>query len=340
MLDITDRSPVCVVAEISGNHNGSLDRAVELIHQAKAAGADAVKFQTYTADTITMDAPGEWFVIQEGPWKGRRLYDLYQEASTPREWHQELFATARALGLYCFSAPFHPFDVAFLERLDCPAYKVASFEVVDIPLLERIARTRKPVVMSTGMATDDEIGQAITALFGCRHLVLLHCVSAYPTKPSEMRLRAMADLRDKYQVDVGLSDHSLGHTAAVAAVTLGALMIEKHLTLSRSDGGPDAAFSMEPKEFADMVRAIRDTEAALGTPEEMPQKANLMLRKSLFFATDLKAGDTVWDSDVRCIRPGHGLAPKELHKVIGRTVSVDVKRGTPVTWGAINGAKV
>ncbi len=333
---------VCVVAELSGNHNGSLDRAMELVYQAKYAGADAIKLQTYTAETITMDAPGPWFEIQEGPWKGRRLYDLYKEASTPWEWHQELFTLAKSLGMHCFSTPFHPYGVAFLETLDCPTYKVASFEVVDIPLLECIAKTGKPVIMSTGMASQDEIDLAVaTLLRGCSQLVLLHCVSAYPAKPNEMRLLRIRELQAEYGCHVGLSDHTIGHTAAVVAVTLGAVMIEKHLTLQRSDGGPDAAFSAEPKEFCLMVEAIREAEASLVMTKQrgVAESSNVMLRKSLFFASDLVAGETVRACDVRCIRPGHGLAPKELPQVIGWKVSRDVQRGEPVTWNCISAQK-
>ncbi len=334
-------APTWIVAELSGNHNGSLARALELVACAKRAGADAVKLQTYTADTITMDAPGEWFVVRGGPWDGRRLHDLYREASTPWEWHAELFAAARAAGLACFSTPFDPTSVDFLETLDCPVYKVASFEVVDLPLLERVGATRKPVIMSTGMATLAEIDVALATLraSGCAGVALLNCVSSYPAPAGEMHLANIAPLAERGDAPAGLSDHTLGQTAAIAAVALGARLIEKHLCLRRADGGPDAGFSLEPEEFADLVRAVRETESAIGVAPRFgagqAEAGNLAFRKSLFFARDLPAGHVITRDDIRVIRPGHGLPPAALPEVIGRATRVAVARGTPVAWPAL-----
>jgi pseudaminic acid synthase len=331
-------APTFVVAELSGNHNGDLERAIALIRAAKDAGADAVKLQTYTADTITMDAPGEWFAIKGGPWDGRRLYELYQEASTPWAWHERLFTEARALGLACFSTPFDPTSVAFLEQLGCPLYKVASFEVVDIPLLACIAATRKPVIMSTGMATLAEIDLAVRTLRqgGCGELVLLNCVSAYPAAPRDMHLRNIPHLAAVFGCAVGLSDHTLSHTATIAAVALGACMVEKHLCLRRSDGGPDAGFSLEPGELAALVTAVREAEQAVAAPVAFgagqAEAGNIVFRKSLFAARDIAVGAVIAADDVRCIRPGHGLAPALLPQVLGRTARRAIPRGTPLSW--------
>jgi pseudaminic acid synthase len=329
---------VLIIAELSGNHNGSRARALELVRAAHAAGADAVKLQTYTADTITMDAPGDCFHIRGGPWDGRRLYELYQEASTPWEWHAELFAEAQRLGLICFSTPFDPTAVDFLEALGVPWHKVASFEVVDIPLLQRIAATRKPVIMSTGMASAEEIDEAVATLRqgGCPQLALLTCVSAYPCAPADFRLRNLPALAQRFGCIAGLSDHSLDGTAAIAAVALGGRVWEEHLCLRRADGGPDSGFSLEPQEFAAQVAAVRAAEAALaGVPEFGPGQAdagNIVFRKSLFAARDLPAGMRLSAADVRCIRPGHGLKPRDLPRVLGATTRVAIARGTPLAW--------
>lgn len=328
--------PVCVIAELSGNHNGSLARAKELIHAASEAGADAIKLQTYTADTITMDVDNEYFTIVGGPWDGRRLYDLYSEASTPWDWHEELFAEAAERGLPCFSSPFDPSAVEFLESLGSPCYKVASFEVIDTPLLEVIAATRKPVVMSTGMASIEEIDEAVATLRdgGADELVLLTCVSAYPAPPDSIRLGNIPDLARRYGCLSGLSDHSPGHHLAVAAVAQGASLVEKHLCMSRSDGGPDAGFSLEPSEFGQLVAAIRDVERAMAQPPTYgpcgADAPNIAFRKSLFWCNDLAEGDMVTSSDIRVIRPGHGLPPSEYGAVLGRRVRRAVARGTPV----------
>jgi pseudaminic acid synthase len=342
LIDPTGRT--LIIAELSGNHNGSLERARELVRAAHAAGVDAVKLQTYTADTITMDAPGEWFAIRGGPWDGRRLHDLYREAATPWEWHAELFAEARSLGLAVFSTPFDPTAVDFLESLGVPWHKVASFEVVDLPLLQRIAATRKPVIMSTGMANAQEIGEAVDTLRagGCPEIVLLACVSAYPAAPADFRLRNIPELAQRFGCAVGLSDHSIGSTAAVAAVALGARVLEKHLCLRRADGGPDSGFSMEPDEFRALVQAVRDAEAALaGAPAFGPGQAdagNVIFRKSLFAGRDIPVGAVITADDVRCIRPGHGLKPRELPRVIGTSTRVAIARGTPLSWDLLNPA--
>lgn len=337
-LPLGPSHPVVVVAELSGNHTGDLDTALRLIHVAKMVGADAVKLQTYTADTITMDAPGPWFAITEGPWAGRRLHELYAEASTPWDWHRQLFEEAARLDLPCFSTPFDHTAVDFLEDLRCPCYKVASFEVVDIPLLERIAATRKPVVMSTGMASEAEIGLAVRTLRegGCPGLALLNCVSAYPADAADMHIGNIPRLAATFACEAGLSDHTRDDIASIAAVSLGARLIEKHLCLDRAAGGPDAGFSLEPDEFARLVGAVRATEQAVRPSAVFgPGRAdvgNLVFRKSLFAARDISAGKTLTEQDIRCIRPGHGLPPAELRRVLGRTARIAIARGVPLAW--------
>jgi pseudaminic acid synthase len=334
----TQDDGVLVIAELSGNHNGSEERALALVRAAKEAGADAVKLQTYTADTITMDADGDWFTIKGGPWGGRKLYDLYGEASTPWEWHAALFAEARRLGMLCFSSPFDSTAVDFLESLESPCYKVASFEVVDIPLLEKVAQTRKPVIMSTGMATDGEIEEAVATLRqgGTPEVALLSCVSAYPAPAEEYRLRNVAELSRRFGCTAGLSDHTLTSTVAIAAVALGARIVEKHLCLRRTDGGPDAAFSLEPSEFRSLVAAVRDVQAGMRAPlgfgPGSAELANVAFRKSLFAARDIPRGTILTSDDVRCIRPGHGIKPRELRRVVGSRSLADIRRGTPLSW--------
>lgn len=327
-------APSLLVAELSGNHNGDLQRAKDILTAAAAAGADAVKLQTYTADTITMDVDNEYFCIADGPWAGRRLYELYDEAHTPWEWHAELFAEAQRLGMLCFSSPFDPTSVDFLEELGCPCYKVASFEVVDVPLLRRIAATGKPVIMSTGMASSDEIEKAVTVLrSGGGALVLLACVSAYPAAAEDLKLRNIPWLAERFACLAGLSDHSAGHLAAVAAVALGAVVIEKHLTLRRADGGPDSAFSMEPEEFADLVSAVRTIETALaqGVVEGpgLSETANLQFRKSIFVARDIAEGTVIGPQDLRVVRPGFGASPDTLDAVLGTVARRSYRRGEP-----------
>ena len=332
--------PPYVIAEMSGNHNGDIGRALALIDAAKAAGADAVKLQTYTADTITIDHDGPGFVVEGGLWDGRRLYELYQEAHTPWAWHEQLFAHARAIGIACFSSPFDPSAVAFLERLDAPAYKVASFEIVDTPLIAAMARTGKPLIVSTGLASPEDIAEAVAASreAGGRDLVLLHCTSGYPTPPSQMHLRTMMDLGAAHSTLVGLSDHTMGTAVSVAAVALGACVIEKHFTLARADGGPDAAFSLEPDELARLVADCRDAWEALGSvhyEEVAAEAASRDHRRSLYVVADIKAGEPLTERNIRSIRPGHGLAPKHFFGLLGRTAARDLKRGEPLAWDLV-----
>lgn len=333
--------PCFVVAELSANHGGSLDRALQLVHLAAEAGADAVKIQTYTADTITLDSDAECFRIRGTIWDGRRLHDLYQEAHTPWEWHAAIFAEARKLGLIAFSTPFDPTAVDFLETLEVPCHKIASFELVDIGLLEKAGATRKPIILSTGMATLAEIDEAVRTLraAGCPALALLKCTSAYPAPAEEMNLRTIPHLAEAFGVSAGLSDHTLGATAAVAAVALGADVIEKHLCVSRSQPGPDSAFSMEPPEFREMVTAIRFAESALGrvrydvTPREGVSRTH---RRSLFVAEDIAAGEKLTERNIRSVRPADGLHPRHLPDVLGRTAVRSLKKGTPLSWDLLS----
>lgn len=333
--------PVYLVAELSANHAQDLACARDLVRAAAAAGADAVKLQTYTADTITLDCQGDPFRIRSGtPWDGALLHDLYRSAEMPWEWHEELFTLARSLGLTGFSSPFDPTAVDLLERLAVPAYKVAAFELVDLPLLRYIARTGKPMILSTGMATFEEIAEACTAIraVGPVPLALLRTSSAYPADPGEMDLRTIPDLAERFGVVAGLSDHTLGMAVPVAAVTLGAHIIEKHLTLSRAQGGPDSAFSLEPDEFAAMVEAVRTAEAAGGTIRYGPtagERASLPFRRSLFVVRDVQAGERLTAGNVRSIRPAAGLHPRHLDQVLGRRATRDIPRGTPLSWDLV-----
>ena len=332
--------PPYVVAEMSGNHNGDVKRAFALLEAAKAAGAEAVKLQTYTADTITIDHDGPGFIIDGGPWDGRKLHDLYQEAHTPWDWHRPLFERARELGLAIFSSPFDASAVELLEELDAPAYKVASFELIDLPLIRRIARTGKPMIMSTGMAHLGEIEEAVTAArdAGCAELILLHCVSGYPSAPEDSNLRTIPHLADAFGVLAGLSDHTLGIAVSVAAVALGACFIEKHFTLCRADGGPDAGFSLEPAELRALVAGTRSAWAALGRVSYTvadSERANLQFRRSLYVVADMAEGEAFTKANLRSIRPGYGLAPKHLPDLIGRRASRPLTRGTALDWGMV-----
>ena len=331
------RSPCFIVAEISANHNQSIEHAENIIRAAAEAGADAIKLQTYTADTLTIPCDNNYFRVSHPIWKGKTLYELYREAYTPWEWHPRLMQLAADLGLVCFSTPFDATAVDFLETLAVPCHKVASFEIVDIPLLKKIAATEKPVIMSTGMASLSEIDEAVRTLRenGTSDLVLLKCTSAYPAPVEEMNLRTIPHLARTFACRAGLSDHTLGSIIPIAAVALGACLVEKHVTLSRADGGPDAAFSLEPHELKQMVRDIRDTEAALGaisygTTEK--EQNSQVFRRSLFVVSDMRKGDIFTADNVRSIRPGHGLHTRHYDAVLGRSAKRDIKKGTPLAW--------
>lgn len=338
---IGEGHPVYIIAELSANHNGSYEKAVDIIHAAAEAGADAIKLQTYTADTITLDSDREYFKIGKGTvWEGKKLYDLYQEAFTPWEWQPKLKAEAQKAGLDCFSSPFDKTAVNFLEAMNVPAYKIASFELVDIPLIKYTASKMKPMIISTGMANEDEIKDAVDAVYstGNKDLALLKCTSSYPAKPEGMNLRTIPDIAEKFGVIAGLSDHSLSNDVAIAAVSLGARIIEKHITISRNHGGPDAGFSMEPAEFAEMVAAVRMTEKALGkacykTTEQ--EEASRVFRRSLFAVADIKSGEKFTSKNVRSIRPGNGLPPKFLDQIRGKNSSCDIEKGSPLNWDMV-----
>lgn len=332
--------PPLIVAEMSGNHCGDIERAIALIDAAKAAGADAVKFQTYTADTITIDHDGPGFVLESGLWAGRRLYELYQEAYTPWEWHQRLFEHARAIGIVPFSTPFDASAIQLLERLDSSIYKIASFELNDIPLIQNVARTGKPMIMSTGLASPEEIGEAVAAVreIGDNRIVLLHCVSGYPAPPSDMNIATMAALGQAHNVIFGLSDHTLSTAVSVAAVALGACVIEKHFTLKRADGGPDAAFSLEATELQRLVADCRTAWEAIGSVryDEVPsEQATRNQRRSLYVVTNIARGEKLTRENIRSIRPGFGLAPKHYHQLLGKTAQRDLPRGTPLSWDMV-----
>ena len=329
------------MAEMSANHNQNFDQAIRILHAAKEAGADAVKFQTYTPDTLTIDCRKACFRIGKGTiWEGKNLYRLYGEAYTPWDWQPKLKQVADELGLPLFSTPFDDSAVDFLERMDVPAYKIASFELVDTGLLCKVAHTGKPIIMSTGMATLAEVDEAVTTLrkAGCQQLALLKCTSAYPSPPDEMNLRTIPHLSEAFGVPVGLSDHTLGIAVSVAAVAVGACIIEKHFTLSRSTPGPDSAFSLEPHEFKQMVDAIRTAEKALGRVSyelTKSEAASRPFRRSLFVVEDVKIGEIFTDKNVRSIRPGHGLPPKHLTSVLGRRAACSAQAGTPLSWDMI-----
>ena len=323
-----------LIAEMSGNHNGDLNRALALIDAAKAAGADAVKLQTYTADTITIAHDGPGFRLDGGLWAGRTLHDLYREAHTPWEWHGPLFAHARALGLTIFSSPFDESAIELLEGLDAPAFKIASFELIDLPLIRRAARSGKPLIVSTGLATLGEIGEAVEAA-GSVPLALLHCVSGYPAPPEDCNLRTIPHLAAAFDVTVGLSDHTAGVAVPVAATALGATVIEKHFTLSRAEGGVDSAFSLEPAEFKAMAEAVRAAWVALGRVHygvEASEAGGRDYRRSLYVVADVAAGERLTAANVRSIRPGFGLEPKHLPTVIGRRAARPLSRGMPLRW--------
>ena len=335
--------PVYIVAELSANHNRSFERAVEIVHAAKQAGSDAIKLQTYTPDTITVRSDRDCFRIKGGTvWDGKTLHDLYADASTPWEWHAKLQQVAAELGLDFFSSPFDHTAVDFLESLKVPAYKIASPEVVDLPLIEKVARTGKPLIISTGMASRPEIQEALDTARRCgaNEIALLKCTSSYPATADGMNLRTIPELAGVFQLPVGLSDHSVGIAAPVAGVALGACIIEKHLTLSRSDPGPDSAFSLEPQEFGEMVETVRETEKALGLAQIGPtaqEQASRPFRRSLFVVADMKQGEAFSSQNVRSIRPGNGLHTRYLAQIIGKRCTQNIVRGTPLGWGLVEG---
>jgi pseudaminic acid synthase len=332
--------PVYVIAEVSANHHQNFDEAVKIIHAAKDAGCDAVKLQTYTPDTITIASDREEFRVNGTIWDGQNLYGLYGEAYTPWEWQPRLKRVANDLGLDLFSSPFDASAVDFLEEMSVPAYKLASFELVDIPLIQKMASTGKPIMMSTGMATMEEIEEAVGVArkAGATELALLKCTSAYPAPPEEMNLRTIPELARHFGVPVGLSDHTMGIAVPVAAVALGACIIEKHLTLSRSDPGPDSAFSLEPHEFKAMVSEVRLAEKALGEIHfgvSAKEVSSRVFRRSLFVVQDVKRGELLTAENVRSIRPGHGLHTRHLPEVLGRPAARDIERGTPLRWDLV-----
>ena len=336
--NLTASGPPLMVAELSGNHNGSLDRALQLVDEAAAAGADAVKVQTYTADTITLDFLNDDFVIRDrsSPWFGRQLYELYAEAHTPWEWHEAIFARARDLGIPCFSTPFDETAVDFLEQFDPPAYKVASFENTHFPLVEKLIATGRPLIISTGLATKTELNELVDLLRGglCTDFALLKCTSAYPAPFSDCNLRTMIDMREVFNCAVGLSDHTLGVAMPIAAAALGACIIEKHFTLRRSDGGPDASFSLEPKEFCNLVEQVRRAADGVGEVKYGPtftEKPSLKFRRSIYVSQDVEKGERFSAGNLAIIRPGYGLPPKHFPRVVGQKALRDLKRGDRLT---------
>ncbi len=333
--------PVFIIAEMSANHGHDINKAFRIIDAAAKAGVDAIKLQTYTADTITINSEKEYFQVRVNKaWKGQSLYNLYKKSYTPWEWQPKLKKYAESKGLICFSTPFDNTAVDFLEKMNVALYKVASFEVVDIPLLERIGKTKKPVIMSRGMASLEEIKLAIQTLkkAGCPTVALLHCISSYPAKYDEMNLSTIPDLAKKFDSVVGISDHSPGIVAPIASVALGASIIEKHIIISRTEGGPDAAFSLEPKEFEELVKSVRDAEKTIGKPSYGPgtkESENVIFRKSLFVVKDIKKGDKFTYKNVRSIRPGHGLEPKYLKQITGKKAARSVEKGEPLNWDMV-----
>lgn len=340
---ISLNSPPFIIAEMSGNHNASLNRALEIVDAAAEAGAHAIKLQTYTADTMTLDlAEGEFFISDpQSLWAGQSLHKLYQQAYTPWDWHSPIIERAKSRGILCFSSPFDESAVDFLETLDVPCYKIASFECIDLPLIRKAASTGKPLIISTGMATIAEIAEAVETARtgGCQDLVLLKCTSTYPASPKNSHIRTIPHMRDLFGCEVGLSDHTLGIGGAVAAIALGATVIEKHFTLSRADGGVDSSFSLEPAELHSLVTETQRAWQALGKihygPTEAEKKA-VLRRRSLYICEDLNPGDILTKSNLRCIRPGYGLPPKYYDILLGKRVTKALKKGTPVQWDLFN----
>jgi len=338
---IGSNHPPYIIAELSANHNGKLQKALDTITKAKACGADAIKLQTYTADTMTIDSDHDDFCIHGGLWDGYKLYDLYKESQTPFEWHKAMFDHARKVGITCFSTPFDETAVDLLEDLNVPAYKVASFEATDLPLIKYIASTKKPLIMSTGMANFEEIEEMVDTArsAGCKDLILLHCISSYPAPVDQSNLLTILDMRRKLNVQIGLSDHSVTNTASVVASALGATLIEKHFILDRSEKGPDSEFSINPAELTSLCKETKDAWLSLGQAgyERKPaEEANIKFRRSVYFVKDISAGDVITKKHVRRIRPGFGLPPKFESEIIGRTVKEDIKSGTASSWEFID----
>lgn len=332
--------PPYVIAEMSANHNGKLENALHLIEEAKLCGADAVKIQTYRADTMTINCASEDFQIHGGLWNGQTLYDLYEKAYTPWEWHQSMFDYAKQLGITIFSSPFDNTAIDLLEDLNAPAYKIASFEAIDLPLIKYAASTGKPMIISTGMADAEEIQEAIDAARsgGCKELAILHCVSGYPAPAEDYNLHTIPDMIQRFGLVTGLSDHTLDNTTAIASVALGASIIEKHFTLDRKGGGPDDSFSLEPADLKALCQGAKTAWQALGQvnyARKSSEQANVKFRRSLYFVKDLQPGDVVTPDAVRSVRPGYGLAPKHLDAVIGKKVTCAVQVATPVDWGVL-----
>ncbi len=332
---IGKEAPPYIIAEMSANHNGSIDSAFAIIDEAKATGADAVKIQTYTADTITLNSNSDDFMIKGGLWDGRTLYDLYQEAHTPWEWHKQLFDYAREVGITIFSSPFDKTAVDFLEELNTPAYKIASFEAIDLPLISYVAKKGKPMIISTGMANETEINEAVKTAqsSGCNDLAILHCVSGYPAPAEEYNLKTIPDMISKFDLITGLSDHTLDNTIAIGSVALGAAIIEKHFTLNRNAGGPDDSFSLEPDKMRELCRDVKKTWASLGRVDygrKSSEKGNVKFRRSLYFTNDLKPGEIIRMKDIRSVRPGYGLPPKYFDKIVGKKVIKFVSKNSAV----------
>lgn len=340
--EISRNQPPYIIAELSANHNGKLETALRIIDEAAKAGADAVKLQTYRPDTITLDSDAEDFRIKGGLWDGRTLYELYEEAHMPWEWHKPLFEHARKVGIPVFSSPFDATAVDLLEDLNAPAYKIASFEAVDLPLIRHVAATGKPMIISTGMADAEEIEEAIAAARdgGCKELAILHCVSGYPAPAEDYNLRTIGDMTERFGLVTGLSDHTLDNTTAIASVVLGASIIEKHFTLDRNGGGPDDSFSLEPADLAALCRDSKTAWKALGNVDygrKSSEQGNAQFRRSLYFVEDLEAGAVISAESVRSVRPGFGLAPKFMDGVIGKRVNRAVRKNTPVKADVIEG---
>lgn len=329
---INSNSRVFIIAELSANHNGSIETAIETIKAAKRAGADCIKLQTYTADTLTIDSNKDDFIINGTIWEGKNYYQLYKEAYTPWEWHEQLFKVADEQGLICFSSPFDKTAVDFLENLNTPAYKIASFEITDIPLIEYVASKGKPIIISTGIAEIEDIELAVNACrnVGNNQIALLKCTSSYPAPINEANMRMVQDLAERFNVISGLSDHTMGATVPIVATALGAKIIEKHFILDRSIGGPDSSFSMNEVEFTEMVKAIREAESALGVVNYTltdKQKKGKDFSRSLYVVEDIKEGEILTEKNIRSIRPGFGLHPKYLNSILGKVVNADLKRG-------------